>query len=155
GDKLIAAANRYAAGIAEIGGAEKLTANERDRANATIDKAIEKYEALGREAPTALKQLQEETRNAGKELDNLASSLTDLGSSLKAVGTTMTAMISAPIVGAAAAATHFAADFQTNMVRVQTLAGASAQEVQKLSGEVLKLAPEVGVGPAELAKGLF
>lgn len=62
GDKLITAAHRMVAAIGEIGGAEKLTNAERDRTNALLDKAIQKYTALGKEAPAAMKALELETR---------------------------------------------------------------------------------------------
>jgi hypothetical protein len=64
GDKLFAAAHRMAAAISEIGGVTKLTAAEQQRANDLIGKAIEKYQALGKEAPTALKDIYEATTKA-------------------------------------------------------------------------------------------
>lgn len=45
--------------------------------------------------------------------------------------------------------------FQQAMTIVHTQAGASAKEVSKLTGEVLKLAPTVGAGPEKLAAGLY
>jgi len=62
GDKLIEAAHRMVAAIGEVGGAEKLTNAERDRTNALLDKAIQKYAALGKEAPSAMRALFEETQ---------------------------------------------------------------------------------------------
>lgn len=82
-------------------------------------------------------------------------SLQQLGTSLNTVGRDLTMFVTAPIIGAAVASEHFAAEFQTQMTRVQTLAGASKEEVARMGQEVLDLAPKVGVGPAELAKGLF
>lgn len=46
--------------IRQVGGATKLTADEQQKALATIDAAIEKYEALGQVAPQALQDLRAE-----------------------------------------------------------------------------------------------
>jgi hypothetical protein len=76
GDKLITAAHRMVAAIGEIGGAEKLTNAERDRTNALLDKAIQKYTALGKEAPEAMRALELETRKV-EDAQKKASSATD------------------------------------------------------------------------------
>ncbi len=91
----------------------------------------------------------------GTAADKSATQLVALGRGLKEAGTLMTAAFTVPIVGAAAAAVHFGGDFETQMTRVVTLAGASTTEVAGLRSQVLALGPATGVGPAELAKGLF
>jgi TP901 family phage tail tape measure protein len=45
--------------------------------------------------------------------------------------------------------------FESAMLRIHTQAGASAMEVANLSGQVLKLAPNVGTGPVALADALY
>ena len=62
GDKLIQHAHNVAAAVNQIGGASKLTEAEQARVNATVGKALEKYAVLGKEAPTALRQLHEATK---------------------------------------------------------------------------------------------
>ncbi len=62
GDKLIQSAHNITAAVNEIEGATKLTDAEAARVNATLEKAIAKYQALGKEAPAAMRQLAEETR---------------------------------------------------------------------------------------------
>lgn len=62
GDKLIAAAHKYTAAVQQIGGAEKLSATEKERINSLLTKAIEKYTALGQVAPTAMQQLANATK---------------------------------------------------------------------------------------------
>jgi TP901 family phage tail tape measure protein len=63
------------------------------------------------------------------------------------------------VVGGVAAigvsAIKSASDFQASMALVQTQAGASAAEVTKMTGAVLSLAPTVGIGPDQLAAGLY
>jgi hypothetical protein len=79
GDRLIAAAHRMAAAVQEIGGVAKLTGAEQQRVNAIVEKAVEKYQVLGRTAPTALKQLAEATKGASKESLALAQLTERLG----------------------------------------------------------------------------
>lgn len=62
GDKLIQHANNVAAAVTSIGGATKLTGAEQERVNAVLEKALEKYAALGREAPPGMRQLADATR---------------------------------------------------------------------------------------------
>lgn len=64
GDKLIQHAHNMAAAVESIGGASKLTEGEQARVNATVEKALAKYRALGQEAPSALIRLADETRKA-------------------------------------------------------------------------------------------
>lgn len=59
------------------------------------------------------------------------------------------------LVGIGVASVNAAATFEQSMTKVNTQAGASTGEVKRLSGEVLKLAPKVGVGPDQLALSLY
>lgn len=64
GEGLLTAANRITVAIKEMGGVQRLTTAEQERNLATLDKAIQKYEALGRVAPTAVKQTADALRQA-------------------------------------------------------------------------------------------
>lgn len=92
--------------------------------------------------------------NVAAGLSNAEKKFKDLGSRLSGAGATLSAGITAPLVGAAAASLSFAADFDTTMTRVTSLAGLSKDEVASLKTEILKLAPTVGVGPQPLADAL-
>jgi len=70
GDKLIQAAHNVTAAVDKIGGAGKLTRAEMDRVNTTVEKALEKYRALGQEAPAAMVALADATKKIPPELDN-------------------------------------------------------------------------------------
>ena len=73
GDKLIQAANNVTAAVNQIGGASKLTEAEQARVNATLEKALEKYRVLGKEAPAGMQQLANDT----KQVDQSSFKLTD------------------------------------------------------------------------------
>ena len=63
--------------------------------------------------------------------------------------------IGAVAVGVGYESVKLAAGFDQAMEMVHTQAGASQREVDKLKGSVLALAPAVGMGPEELATGLY
>ena len=73
GEKLLQAANNITAAVDKIGGAGKLTRAEMDRVNTTVEKALEKYRALGQEAPAAMLALAEATKKIPPELNNASS----------------------------------------------------------------------------------
>lgn len=80
GDKLIQAAHNMTAAVHQIGGAAKLTEAEQRRVNATLDKAIEKYRALGKEAPPAMVALHKATQQADKSAGLLSGTIGKLAS---------------------------------------------------------------------------
>ncbi|HYN10985.1 MAG TPA: hypothetical protein VES67_26625 [Vicinamibacterales bacterium] len=56
------AAEEYAAAVQKIGGAAQLTEREQAKVNAVVQEAINKYRALGQEAPPHLVELEKATR---------------------------------------------------------------------------------------------
>lgn len=61
GDKLIQQAHNVVAAVHSIGGASRLTVAEQERVNDVVSRALEKYAALGRDAPPALHALKAAT----------------------------------------------------------------------------------------------
>src|SRR4051812_3703617 len=82
GDKLIQQAHNVAAAVEQIGGASKLTDSEMARVNATVEKALAKYKALGQEAPHALQQLADQTRKLEQPMTLAQRASEFLGSSV-------------------------------------------------------------------------
>jgi len=62
GDKLLYQANNLVAAVAKVGGAARLTEAEQRRVNAQVTVAIDKYRALGQQAPKAMLDLAQATR---------------------------------------------------------------------------------------------
>lgn len=71
------------------------------------------------------------------------------------IGRGLTTYVTAPAAFVGYEAVKDAIDFNKQMLLIQTQAGASAAEVRTLTGEVLKLGPAVGMGPSQLAEGLY
>lgn len=75
GDKIIQAAHNAAAAVESIGGASRLTEAEQARVNATVERALAKYAALGREAPQALRDLAAATQKTEERTGLLAGAM--------------------------------------------------------------------------------
>lgn len=69
GQGLFRAANNLTAAIDQMGGVTKLTSAEQDKANTTIDKAIEKYKLMGMTAPPMMLELSASLKEAGAAAD--------------------------------------------------------------------------------------
>src|SRR5581483_8089185 len=77
---------------------------------------------------------------------------------MKGLGAGSSAMflgLGAAVLGVGYESVKMASGFDQAMEMVHTQAGASQQEVDKLKGSVLALAPAVGMGPEQLATGLY
>lgn len=79
GDALIRAAHNAAAAVQQLGGATKLTEAEKARLAVTIQKAIDKYRALGQDAPRALTDLLQATQRATTATDKMAAGMAAMG----------------------------------------------------------------------------
>lgn len=64
GEGLLRAAHNTTAAVQQLGGATKLTAAEKERINAQLTKAIDKYQVLGQQAPKAMLDLASATGKA-------------------------------------------------------------------------------------------
>lgn len=82
GQNLIRAAHNYVAAVQQLGGAQKLTASEQARVNETLTKAIEKYKALGKDAPAAMRELAEATKQAEAPTGGLTTKIVALGAAI-------------------------------------------------------------------------
>jgi hypothetical protein len=125
GDKLIQAAHNVTAAVNAIGGASKLTESEMARVNATVQKAIEKYEALGREAPAAMRQLATDTTKTNSAWESFSGGLSKANSLLGLFGAGLS-------IGAVVSFGKGLLDTADQLVRVADRTGLTTTEVQKL-----------------------
>lgn len=92
------------------------------------------------------------TSAASKEA---AKAIADLGENASKVGMAMSIGLSAPIAILGGVGVKSAADFGNAMELIHTQAGASQQEVNSLSGAVVRMSEGTTQGPMDLAQGLF
>lgn len=97
------------------------------------------------------------TREAGKATENVAKAdkWKQLGQATASLGDTLTRNVTLPIVGVGVAATKMALDFDSVFVQMQSLAGATADEIDGMKQGVLDLAADTGKAPKELAEALY
>lgn len=94
-------------------------------------------------------------RSSGIALDDFTAKATASGVQLDALWTKIgKGAVEAGIV-VAAVSVKMASDFEAAMLRIQTQAGATTQEVTQMSAAVLKLGPAVGETPKALAQALY
>lgn len=89
GERLIQSAQNVVAAVNAIGGASKLTEQEQVRVNATLERALEKYRLLGKEAPAGMQALADATKQAEARtslLDGVVARLTLTAIAYKAAG---------------------------------------------------------------------
>src|SRR6185503_17250192 len=84
GGKLIQAAHNWTAAVQLMGGAEKLISSERERGNALLTKAIDKYTALGQVAPQAMRDLAAATKGAADAAGSGGGAFSTLGQQILA-----------------------------------------------------------------------
>jgi hypothetical protein len=122
GGELLREANQYAEAVQHIGGASKLTADEKARLNAQLTAAIDKYKALGQQAPAALQQLAKDTEQVEKKTSLMST----------AVKTAGAAIVASFTIGAI---TRFAGeiiDAASHIVDLANKTGFSTEEIQRL-----------------------
>jgi hypothetical protein len=91
GERLMQSANNYAAALQKIGaaggalaGVESLTNKEREKGLALLDKAITKYEAMGKSAPTAIYEVRDAMKSAADATKGWGDVLESLGGGMVA-----------------------------------------------------------------------
>ncbi len=115
GQSTISAANNIVAALEKLGGISKLTAAEQQRVNEQVTAAIEKYKALGMEAPKALTDLASATKQVEQPTSRLNNLLGDFGSTFKA---TLAGFISAQaIIGGVTKAWEILTDFVAGSIK--------------------------------------
>lgn len=134
GDRIIQQAHNVVAVVDRMGGAARLTETEQAKVNRTVGEAIAKYEALGQQAPQAMRRLYEETKQAEKDT--------------VALGVAAGVVAAQLLQRAASAVADFGKDALLTAARVESLAGVarfmgsqagySATEVDTLAAALQK-----------------
>ena len=134
GDQLLQQANNVVAAIDAIGGASKLTEAEQARVNATLEKALDKYRALGQTAPAEMQALADATKATDSAWGQFVSKF-----DIKAAFTD-------PIGTAKSAATAFGAELGT----IVGIGAAVVAGIVAVAGAAFALAKNAASAGAEL-----
>ena len=90
-----------------------------------------------------------------KGLKRLNRSLTRFGSKMKNVGSNLTSKVTMPLALAGGASIKMALDFESSMTKIQTLVGATAEQMNQYAAGVKNISTETAIAQKDLADGLF
>lgn len=158
GDKLIQQAQNVTAAVNSIGGASKLTEAEQARVNATIEKALEKYRALGREAPAGMQALADETKGANTASSSLTDTVKQLAMGFAAMFTARAAFsFVKDTINEASALKDLSTQTHINVEDLQLLAGGMSEfgvDADELGKGLYKLSRGIAGGDESVSRGL-
>lgn len=121
----------------------------KDEASAGLAAISEKVKAAGSAVTSSLS-------GAGVAMDQFGTKLVFAGESIQRAGQKMSIGLTVPIVAIAAAATASATQFQEAMDKIESGAGASADEVKNLSKQFIDMAQNgAQQTPLQLAQGMY
>lgn len=120
----------------------------------------ENYRNLQREIANTenkLKQLQVQASkwtSAGKSLEEYGDKITKISKKIDNLGTTITTTLTLPILAIGTAAVTTGNGFEAQMSRVQAIAGATQEELEKLTNQAIELGAETSFSASEVAAGM-
>ena len=120
----------------------------------------ENYRNLQREiinTENKLKDLQVQASKwttAGKALEEFGNKVTSISKKIDTLGTTLTTTLTLPVLAIGTAAVTTGNDFEAQMSRVQAIAGATGDELEKLTEQAMQLGAETSFSASEVAQGM-
>lgn len=108
----------------------KAKTGENSTATQKWEQAVNKATAELNQMQSALKDLPNNVQLLGEKMQTAGEKIKGVGEGIKGVGTTLTTHITAPIVGAGAAAVKLASDYEENLNKVDVAFGKNAEEVK-------------------------
>lgn len=146
--------------VAEQGENSKAAENLAIKLNKATAEMTKTKTELGQVNAT-LKKQQDELRLSQSAWTQLGDKMQDVGQRMQAVGEKMTnvgknlsAAVTLPILGIGAASVKTAMEFESQMDRVGAIAGATEEEMKKLSDTALELGTNTSKSASEVAKGM-
>lgn len=150
GQGLFKAANQVTAALIDMGGATKLTAAEQDRANAILERAIEKYKVMGMTAPPAMLEMAAATKKQTSAWQEFTGSFNVEDAISNPIGTAKNALSAlASTMGTTAVA---ALTMATAVVAVGTAVFKLAIDAAKVGAELDDMADKTGLSVPALSK---
>ncbi len=154
-DKLNASAGQVQERVGAVAQTNSAVAESSNNAAAATSNATAQMENMAEGAgvaAAATKAVGESADTATASVAGLNGSVMDMGRSLKTMATFMVPMV---IAGGFVKAEKSALDFNAAMNQVGTLVHGNQQLMQQWGDQIIKMAPELGQTPTELAKGLY
>lgn len=132
-----------------------------EMANTEIDKiSPENYRNLQRDIANTeykLKQLQVQASKwtkAGENLEEFSNKVTRISEKIDGLGSTLTTGLTLPIFAIGTAATTVGNEFEAKMSKVQAIAGATKEELEKLTDTAIELGSKTSFSSSQVAEGM-
>ena len=100
-------------------------------------------------------KMQESSNRMSRSLRQISETADKIGKDLSRVGGTLSRNLTLPIVALGTGAFKMQKDFESSMSKIVGLVGVARDQVDGWSQDILKMAPELGKSPKELADALF
>lgn len=91
----------------------------------------------------------------GKDMEAAGKKMKEAGTKIGNVGRTLSRTVTAPLVAAGAAAVKLAADFETSIAKLETIADTTEKPISKLTEEIMKLSDETGIAASEISEQAY
>lgn len=140
--------------LEELKKVEEMANSERDKVS------DENYRNLQREIANTeykLKQLQVQASKwtkAGESLEEFSNKVTRISDKIDGLGSTLTTGLTLPIFAIGTAATTVGNEFEAKMSKVQAIAGATKEELEKLTETAIELGSKTSFSSSQVAEGM-
>lgn len=140
--------------LEELKKVEEMANSERNKVS------DENYRNLQREIANTeykLKQLQVQASKwtkAGESLEEFSNKVTRISEKIDGLGSTLTAGLTLPIFAIGTAATTVGNEFEAKMSKVQAIAGATKEELEKLTETAIELGSKTSFSSSQVAEGM-
>ena len=118
-----------------------------------IDKASAVFDKISKNVNTFKSDLEGTAKSGQSNMQNLGQSMQGVGSTMTATGRVMTATVTAPVVALGTAAVKTAADFDSQMSKVQAISGATGKDMQSLRDKAREMGAKTKFSATEAGQG--
>lgn len=119
---------------------------------AELERVTAVFTAEFRQLQTAFDKIASQARRTAL---SVSAAFKKAGEELEKIGRKLAITLTAPLTALAGGATKFSADFETQMQSIVGLVGDSQEQVDAWAKELIRLGPQLGRTPIELARGLY
>jgi TP901 family phage tail tape measure protein len=131
----------------------------RDLATATlarVEQSLAQFDAKYKAVADSAKRSGETIDDSAMQVEkSFTRNMKAAGDSMVGIGRNLSMFVTAPLTAAAVGITAFASKFQSEMTKVETLAGVNRKMVKGWEQDIMNMAGAMGKAPAELAHGML